>query len=174
MIDSPRIIQSLLKEVLETQFFMALATRGTSRLHASLLAFAASSDLTEIVFATARASRKFINLSAYENVAILIDNRSNDPADINNALSITAYGEANEATKDKRERMLELYSRKQPALAAFASSPASALVCVRIKEYDIVSEFQKVTRFIPSPGQSTGIICDESAASFSQDGDSNG
>jgi heme iron utilization protein len=137
-----------LRHILQNQFFMVLATEGDGKLHASLLAFAATPDLKQIVFATPRASRKFNNIRTNQKVALLIDTRSNDPSDLQRAVSITVHGVARETGPERRE-LLDLYCRKHPGLTGFAGSDDTALISVQVIEYDIVSGFQNMTHFIP-------------------------
>ena len=149
MTRSSHEVTTILRDILGSQFFMALATQGNGTLHASLLAFAVSGDLRRIVFATPRTSRKFSNIRANGTIALLIDNRTNDPADLRAAVSITVHGLAREATGTERERLLELYIRRHPGLAGFAHGDGTALICVDVVEYDIVSNFQNVDVFVP-------------------------
>jgi len=83
-----------LKTLLARQRLAVLATHWSGQPYSSLVSFAATADLKDILFATTRATRKYPNLSADARVALLIDNRSNKESDIQKAVAVTATGNA--------------------------------------------------------------------------------
>jgi len=143
---APRIakLKSLLGELFESQYFSVLATQSEGRLHTSLVAFAATEDLGALLFATPKATRKFHYLTAHPEVSIFVDNRSNDVADLYRVTGVTISGTAEVPSGFDREEMLRLYLRKHPQMEEFARSPNSALVRVKVRKYDVVTEFQNV------------------------------
>ena len=72
---------------LASQRLAVLATHQEGQPHTSLVAFGVTPDLREIVLATPRTTRKFTNLLADDRVALLFDNRSNDPSDFSDAMA---------------------------------------------------------------------------------------
>jgi nitroimidazol reductase NimA-like FMN-containing flavoprotein (pyridoxamine 5'-phosphate oxidase superfamily) len=137
-------LKQTLSELLSTQKLAVLSSYGNEQPYASLVAFAATDDLKHIVFATARATRKYDNLSSESKVALLIDNRSNDEKDFSHAAAATALGNAEEVSSPQRESFLEIYLGKHPHLKEFVSSPSCALLKVRVQKYYVVSRFQNV------------------------------
>jgi nitroimidazol reductase NimA-like FMN-containing flavoprotein (pyridoxamine 5'-phosphate oxidase superfamily) len=85
-------------ELLRGQRFAVLATDSEIGPYANLVAFWAAEDLSHIVFATLRATRKFNHLVTHPRVALLFDNRSNQDLDIGQAMAVTATGTAREVT----------------------------------------------------------------------------
>ena len=81
----------------------------------SLMAFAVTPDLKTIIVATDRGARKYANLKAEPRVALLIDNRSNTPADTQEAVAITVLDQAMEATPEEREGFLRLFGQTPPS-----------------------------------------------------------
>ena len=133
-----------LGELLATQRFAVLATRGKRRPHLSLMAFVATADLKELILATDRATRKFANMLDDAGVALLVDNRSNESADTEEAVAVTASGHVEEAAGSEREAALRLFLKKHPQLESFARSPTCALMRLRVDSYEVVRHFQQV------------------------------
>ena len=135
---------ALLRELFESQRSAALATQQEGQPYLSLMAFAATPDLKEIILATERKTRKYANLLAEPRVAFLIDNRSNIPADTDEAVAVTVLGQAAEARPGERARLRSLFLAKHPHLESFVTSPTCALITVRVDTYFVVQHFQEV------------------------------
>jgi phage baseplate assembly protein W len=141
-------LRRAVKNVLSTQRFCVLATQGQGQPYGSLLAFAETEDLRQLVFATNRGTRKFSNLVSEPRVALVIDSRSNSDTDLKNAIAVTALGPAHEATGHERERLAGVYLGKHPTLAGFIGSPEVAICTVEVEEY-VFAKFREVTRLRP-------------------------
>lgn len=137
-------LRKVLAEVLASQSLAVLATYGDAQPYCSLVGFAALPDLKSLVFATMRATRKFGNLKANPQVAMMIDTRTNSDVDFQQAVAITAIGEVQEVPKTTRSRYLRCYLDKHAELAAFILSPDCALVRIRVRKYVIVRRFREV------------------------------
>ena len=134
-----------------SQRLAVLATHRDGQPYASLVAFAATQDLKELLFATARSTRKFANLTRHSRVSLLVDSRSNRDADIHQAMAVTAIGTAEEVEEMDRDRYLEIYLGKHPHLEEFVKAPSCALIRVRVASYNLVSRFQKVMELHVTP-----------------------
>jgi len=141
-------LRQTLKDTLATQRFGVLATHGQGQSYGSLVAFAETGDLKQLVFATQRGTRKFLNLMSEPSVALVIDSRSNSDSDLKNAVAITALGPAHEAAGGERERLARVYLAKHPGLAEFIGSPEMAVCSVQVEDY-VVARFDEVTRLRP-------------------------
>ncbi len=141
-------LRQTLKDTLATQRFGVLATHGQGQSYGSLVAFAETGDLKQLVFATQRETRKFLNLMSEPRVAMVIDSRSNSDSDLKNAVAITALGPAHEAAGGERERLARVYLAKHPGLAEFIGSPEMAVCSVQVEDY-VVARFDEVTRLRP-------------------------
>ena len=108
------------------------------------MAFAETSDLRTILFATNRATRKYGNISSKSGVALLVDNRSNEAADIREAVAVTIIGRAHEVPQSDREGLERVYLEKQPHMREFLSSPLTAFIKVDVESYVLVSRFEEV------------------------------
>ncbi len=137
-------IREAIKGILDIQKLSVLATQGDGRPYGSLVAFAATADLKTLLFATNRATRKYSNLLAHPDVAMVIDTRTNQAADFSDAAAVTVLGEVEEVAADDRQEFLNIYIEKHPYLKEFVESPTCALLRVRVRKYIIVSSFQNV------------------------------
>ena len=137
-------LKETIKAILDSQGLAVLATQGDRGPYGSLVAFAATGDLKSLLFATTRATRKYANLVRNRGVALVIDTRTNQPADFADASAVTALGDVEEITGPERQELLGIYLGKHPSLKAFTESPATALLRVSVTTYIMVSRFQNV------------------------------
>jgi general stress protein 26 len=124
-----------------------LATDHAGEPYASLVAFAFSENLREILFATSTATRKFSYLKDNNRVSLLVDNRSNSIEDFQNAMAVTILGTASLLEEDERRNYLKLYLDRLPHLSGFVASPTGALILVKVSSYYLVEHFQNVMEF---------------------------
>ena len=137
-------LKEAIKGILDLQKLSVLATQGDGGPYGSLVAFAATADLKTLLFATTRATRKYTNLLAHADVAMVIDTRTNQTADFSDAAAVTVLGEVKEVTAHERQKFLNIYLKKHPYLKEFVESPTCALLKVRVKNYIMVNRFQNV------------------------------
>jgi len=137
-------IKQILSELFTSQNLAVLGTHQEGQPYGSLVAFAATLDLRNLVFATTRATRKFANLKSDPRVSMVFDNRSNRVADFRKAVAATALGRAREVRGKERENLAEMYLAKHPHLKEFVGSPTCALVKMRVEVYYVVWRFQNV------------------------------
>ena len=137
-------IRSALENLLKSQNLAVLATHNQGQPYASLVAFAGSEDLKALYFVTGRATRKYANLMADPRAAMMIDNRSNAPADIADAMAATATGSVEIVSENERIKLLSVYLQKHPHLAEFAKSPSTRLIRLNVFCYYVVNRFQNV------------------------------
>jgi nitroimidazol reductase NimA-like FMN-containing flavoprotein (pyridoxamine 5'-phosphate oxidase superfamily) len=153
MIDAVEM-QKIVQELLNSQRLAVLATLMSDqfgRPYSNLIAFAATDDLKEILFATTRATRKFTNLTKDPRVSLLIDNRSNQETDFGEASAVTVLGTAMEVLGPERDGYLQLFLKKHPYLEEFVSAPTCALILVKVEKFIMVTQFQEVREIYPAP-----------------------
>ena len=152
MIDSSEHA-SQLRALVEAQRFAVLSTRqDDGHPYASLVAFSVDPDLKQLVFCTLRSTRKFANLEAEGRVALLIDNRSNDETDLQQASAVTVLGACAEAHGEERGTLSEWHLNKHPAMAEFVRTPGCAVMKVDVHSYYVVTRFHNVIEILP-PGR---------------------
>ena len=82
-------VRRVIADLLGSQYFAVLCTKGETHPYCSLVGFAATGDLRRIVFATMRDTRKFRNLSADGRVSMMIDSRTNRVEDLSESSALT-------------------------------------------------------------------------------------
>ncbi|MDO3379782.1 pyridoxamine 5'-phosphate oxidase family protein [Geoalkalibacter halelectricus] len=141
----------ILRQLCLSQNLAVLATAMGADPYASLVAVALRPDLRQLYFATPRATRKCANLAENPQVALLMDNRTNQVSDFSRAAAATLIGAADELTGAERDRGLALYLARHPHLAEFTASPSCAFFRVRIERIFLVTRFQSVMEYHFSP-----------------------
>ena len=111
-----------IKQLFNTQKLAVLATNMKGMPYTSLVAFVATDDLKEIIFATFRDTKKHNNILNEPRVSILIDNRKNQASDFQDAIAVSARGHGMIITS-QREKYQSLYLKKHPSLSEFITSP---------------------------------------------------
>jgi len=139
--------QSLLRQVLTTQYFAVLNTVGEGLPHSNLVSFAVTHDLGSLVFVTGRDTRKYTNMRENRDVSLLVDNRSNRPADVSEAVAVEVIGTAHEETGNSSLKALLI--DRHPQIRPFIEALESAIMVVRVKEY-IISGFDETERVFMS------------------------
>ena len=144
---SKRDVQETLRGLLQSQQFGVLATSASGQPYTSLVAFAATTDLNALYFATTRATRKYANLSAEPRVSFLIDSRSNSATDVRDAVATTVTGRCTETSGEEHDTALALYLAKHPHLEEFVVAPTCALLRFDVETYYLVDRFQHVVEW---------------------------
>lgn len=142
--DSEKIKQRL-NELFASQKLAVLSTHDKGQPYSSLVCFASTKDLKQILFVTSKNTRKFSNIKTDSRVSFLIDNRTNQNSDIHDAIAVTATGKAEIADGKERDVLLRHYLTKHPYLENFLMEPTSALINVKLEFCYLVETFQKVT-----------------------------
>lgn len=140
-----------IKNLFDSQAFAVLATQKNGQPYANLVAVSATDDLKAIIFLTPSTTRKYENLTDNPQVAILINDSRNESEDINNAICVTATGTAKIAENQERKTLLRHFINRHPHLAAFSAEPTTAVVCVTVDTFFVVSRFQNVVKVQVSP-----------------------
>ena len=140
--------EQLLKEVIGTQYFAALNSLGDGLPYSNLVSFAISEDLRSLVFVTDRNTRKYRNIQENNNISLLIDNRTNQPSDVSQAVAITVIGTAREETEN-RSSLQTVFLTRHPHLQQFVDNSNNAMILVTVSEY-IIAGFDKTQRVIIS------------------------
>jgi nitroimidazol reductase NimA-like FMN-containing flavoprotein (pyridoxamine 5'-phosphate oxidase superfamily) len=141
---TPEQLQRTVRALLDSQIQAVLATQHQQQPYTSLMAFAVTPDLRQIVFATYRATQKYANLLDNPRASLLIDNRCNDSADYRNAVAISAQGATREVDAARRAELLQLFLTKHPYLRDFVTAADCVLLQMDVGCYYVVSEFQSV------------------------------
>ena len=137
-----------LKALFTSQRLAVLATQSEGQPHESLVAFACSDDLKYILLATSRDTRKYHDMQANPRVAVLIDNRSSEESDFQQAIAVTAKGIVENPGESDVERYEKIYLEKHPHLREFILDPNVALVTIDVNEY-LIAGFRSAQSIKP-------------------------
>jgi len=133
----------LVRNLLASQRFAVLATESEGQPYSNLVAFAEADNLRSLLFVTGRDTKKYSNTIASKRVAVLVDNRTNHPSDLDKAVAVTALGTIEEVSTDYRGYLSAIYLSKHPQLEDFLRKPSNALMRVAVTDY-IVASFESV------------------------------
>ncbi len=139
----------LLTSLFLSQTTGVLATEKNHLPYANLVAFSYSPDCKFIYFVTPRGTRKYENIAANRNVAILIDSRKNNPLEFHASLAVTGIGTASELSAEALTRHIELHRERLPGLDEFICSPSIVLFQIEIERYIIVRGLTDTTTVYP-------------------------
>ncbi len=134
----------VLRELLESQLLGVLATHHDGEPYTSLVGFASTDDLKHLLFATGRATRKRANLVADARASMLVDSRTNRPADFTEASAATAVGVVEEISEAERSEFDRVFLAKHPHLESFVHSPSCVRLRLGVSVYMVVTHFQHV------------------------------
>lgn len=139
-------IPKQLKTFDKNEPFAVLATNDGGKPYTSLISFALTPDLRQVIFATPRNTRKFKNITAKRDVALLVDNRSKRKKGFMGTEAITVTGTA---TTIRRGRVWIEYAgiflKKHPELEEFVNASTTALIIIDITSCVHVGSFQIIT-----------------------------
>lgn len=141
---TPESVEREIRQLCQKERLAVLSTEQNGQPYVSLVAYAATTTLDTIVFCTPVTTRKYHNLSANPQVAMLIDNSRNQASDIYSAVAVTAIGSVVPVADSDRDSLENLYLQKHPHLMDFLRTQTTALVRVRIERYLMVYNFQNV------------------------------
>jgi nitroimidazol reductase NimA-like FMN-containing flavoprotein (pyridoxamine 5'-phosphate oxidase superfamily) len=140
-------IQKKIARLLDSQQLAVLSTQRDGQPYSSLMAFAFTPELANIVVATGKSTRKHQNLMQESRVSLLIDNRSNSENDFHAAMAVTVIGKAQFIEQSERPEYEKIYLQRHPYLEEFLASPTTAFVKIAVSHYVLVSRFQDVLEY---------------------------
>jgi hypothetical protein len=128
-----------------------LCTQSQSQPYGSLVALAATKDLTSFVFSTPIATRKYRLLCECNQVALVVDSRSGAPVELMQVEAVTATGRAHLVPPGPDfTQWANLLIERHPYLAAFVRAESSALFRIEVDSFFHVCRFQEVQHWNPS------------------------
>lgn len=133
--------------LLGSQQLAVLSTQRDGQPYSSLMAYAFTPELTNIVVATGKSTRKHQNLMQESRVSLLIDNRSNTENDFHAAMAVTVIGKAQLVEQSERAEYEKIYLQRHPYLQTFLASPTTSFVKIAVSHYILVSRFQDVLEY---------------------------
>jgi len=123
-----------IKALFSSQLLCVLSTYSGDQPYSNLVAFTETDDLRSMVFVTNRKTSKYANFVTNQNVALLVDSRTNTNLDFSEAIAVTLLGKAEEVTGVDADNLSQAFLLKHPYLENFVRSADSALMRVRVKK----------------------------------------
>ena len=140
-------IKEKIAGLLGSQQLAVLSTQRDGQPYSSLMAFAFTPDLANILVATGKSTRKHQNLVQESRVSLLIDNRANSENDFHAAMAVTIIGTAQGIADSERSGYAEIYLQRHPYLEKFLTSATTAFVKISVSHYVMVSRFEEVIEY---------------------------
>ena len=129
-----------------TQRHAVLATVSESGPYTSLIAFAMTPDMKNIVFATPKTTNKYRHMQQNKDVSLLIDTRKNTDGDYRKAEAVNLIGAAKPVKKGKRwDELSKILIKKHPVLKKFVHAPTTVLILVEVRRRFHVCRFQSIS-----------------------------
>lgn len=127
-----------IKTIVQENDICVLATAGANDPHTSLMAYACSTDCTEIYMVTPVKTLKYRNLTVNARVSLLVDTRGKEPRASIQALTITgqAHTIRDAGKKDLVRKQIQL---RHAHLQGLLDQPDIAFICVRIGAFQLQS-----------------------------------
>lgn len=140
-------IQEKIARLLGSQQLAVLSTQRDGQPYSSLMAFAFTPELANIIVATGKSTRKHQNLMQESRVSLLVDNRSNSENDFHAAMAVTIIGKAQFIEQSQKRGYEKIYLQRHPYLEKFLASPTTAFAKIAVSHYLLVSRFQDVMEY---------------------------
>lgn len=129
--------------IFQTQKLAALATQEPGHPYLSLMAFAVTEDLSSLIVATKKGTRKYNNMIKAPGVSFLIDDRSLEKDVFQHTMAVTGVGRAIEIEENEKGSGAALFLKKHPELEAFVRSGECALIKILIDDLVVIDQFQE-------------------------------
>ena len=142
-------LKKVIKNLLENSPYGVLATQYKSQPYASLLAYAFTGDLRNIIFVTPQTTRKYKLLNNCKQVAFQVDNRSSNPTNLMSIESLTVTGQAHQIKfgSSDYKKFCKLLIKRHSYLKDFTESPSCSIFSVSVVRYFHVIRFQEVSEW---------------------------
>lgn len=142
-----KVVRDHIRTILADQPLAVLSTQRNGQPYSSLMAFAHTDDLRELIVATGKSTRKHQNISLDSRVSLLVDNRTNSEEDFHAAAAVTILGTARKIEAEERPAYESIYLKRHPYLAKFLSSPTTTFIKIEVGHYLLVTRFQEVMEY---------------------------
>ena len=149
-------VEARVEALLRQTPYAVLCTQAEGQAYGSLMAVAVEPGLDRLYFATPTTTRKFANLSASRDVALVFDDRyqapppSQEPGlDLQDLSALTLQGRARALAGEERAAAAAALEARHPALCAVLAAPSCALFAVEVERGFFVTRFQEVAEWRP-------------------------
>lgn len=142
--------ETRIRGLIRDQLYGVLCTQSKTQPYGSMVAYAFSDDLKDIVFGTPRNTNKYRFLTDCRNVAFVVNNMNRHTDDLMKVEAVTATGRAIELSPGGADTgWAELLLQRHANLKTFVTSKSTALFKIEISRFFYVSSFQEVMEWTP-------------------------
>ena len=139
-----------IKAFLKEKDICVLATTREGKPHCSLMAYIADGEAEWIYMVTHRATTKYANLLANEQVSLLVDSRCEGLPDARSKIqALTVHGTFHVVEdEEKRRHILEKFLFRHPHMRQFVNHPEAEILSVRANGFlflDGISDTYRMT-----------------------------
>jgi nitroimidazol reductase NimA-like FMN-containing flavoprotein (pyridoxamine 5'-phosphate oxidase superfamily) len=134
--------RSAIEQLFKKEKLGVLSVSGKTYPVNFLMAFAVSSDLKRLYFATSADEGKYGLILKRPAVSFLVDNRKNRESDFKRAAALTVLGRCLELRGAGRGAALKSLLKRHPALKKFFCRAETALFVLKISKFILVNSFQ--------------------------------
>jgi nitroimidazol reductase NimA-like FMN-containing flavoprotein (pyridoxamine 5'-phosphate oxidase superfamily) len=133
-----------IRAFLNTQLFGVLATVGVDGPHTNIITYAITDNLEWLIFSTPIKSRKFNNILTEPRIAFFIDNRPLSTQGIATSIGVTVKGTAEKIASENLNSFSSVYLKRHPGMKHFLETSGNALLGIRVKELNIITDLNEV------------------------------
>lgn len=149
-VDTSPALESRIRELVDSQLYGVLCVENSGQPYGALVAFAFSENLRHAVFATPIETRKHRSLSTNNRVALVVDSRAGNHANLMDVEAVTVTGIALYVERgDDFSHWAGLLIDRHAYLADFVRAPTCALYRIDVVRFLHVTRFQEVSQWLP-------------------------
>jgi nitroimidazol reductase NimA-like FMN-containing flavoprotein (pyridoxamine 5'-phosphate oxidase superfamily) len=149
MMNGHEHMKNTVAALLNQQVQCVLATHGDEELALHLMAYAISTELDQIYFASLANTQKVANMRTNPNVTCLWDNRTGNNTDHTAGLAMSGFGQAHELTGEPALLAQRLLLQRNTTLKPLLLEPALVLFALHIDRYQWVEGYTRVVIYKP-------------------------
>ena len=138
-------IKEIIEKTLISQYYGVYNTIRNEQPHSALVGFAPTPDLTKIIILTPKNTRKYVNTQLNHKVTLFISTTTNDPTDLDKAITISIIGTAEvsdkipvDLIKDYRRIFLQKNTYMEPLAGKIPE-----IIVITVEKYEVTRSFQK-------------------------------
>lgn len=141
----PSEVKELLQTTLSSQRFGVYNTVRNEQPHSALVGFAITPDLSKIIILTPKNTRKYINTQMNQRVNLFVSTTTNDPKDLDSAITISVLGKAEVSDKLSKDLVSEykaIYLQKNKYMEPLAEKMEDMIV-INAETFELTKNYQK-------------------------------
>ena len=138
-------IREIIQKTLETQRYGVYNTIRNERPHSALVGFATTPDLSKVIILTPKNTRKYINTQLNQHVNLFITTTTNDPKDLDQAITISILGtaEVSDKLKDEDKKNYKKYFMEKNTHMKHLADKLEDMIIITVETFELTTNYQK-------------------------------